>query len=90
MLSLKEMADFSGLSVSHYSFIFKKKTGFPPLEYFNHLKIQLACQYLLFSEMKIKDIGEMLGINDPYYFSRSFRRIMGVSPKFYRESRINQ
>jgi len=40
--------------------------------------------------MKIKDIGVMFGMNDPYYFSRAFSRIMGVSPKYYRESRSGQ
>jgi AraC-like DNA-binding protein len=90
MLTLKEMASSVGLSVSHFTFLFRKKTGFPPLEYFNHLKIQQACQYLLFTEMKIKDIAQALGLNDPYYFSRSFARTMGISPKFYRASRTHQ
>ncbi len=85
MLTLKEMADSVGLSASHFSFVFKKKTGFPPLEYFNQLKIQQACQYLIFTDMKIKDIAAMLGMNDQYYFSRAFTRIMGISPKHYRK-----
>jgi AraC-like DNA-binding protein len=85
MLTLKEMADSVGLSASHFSFVFKKTTGFPPLEYFNHLKIQQACQYLLFSDMKIKDIGAQLGMNDQYYFSRAFTKVMGISPKYYRK-----
>jgi len=90
MLSLEEMADSARLSVSYYSSLFKKKTGFPPLEYFNQLKIQQACQYLLFTDMKIKDIAINLGMIDPYYFSRAFKRIMSISPKLYRESRANQ
>ncbi len=90
MISLDEMANSARLSGSYYSSLFKKRTGFPPLEYFNHLKIQQACQYLLFTDMKIKDIASNLGMIDPYYFSRAFKRIMGISPKLYRESRANQ
>jgi len=89
-LSLQEMAAAAKLSVSHFSFLFRKKTGFPPLEYFNHLKIQRACQYLLFTNMKIKDIAKAMGVSDPYYFSRSFTRAMGVSPRYYRETRAGQ
>jgi len=85
MLTLKEISDSMGLSASHFSYIFKKNTGFSPLDYFNHLKIQQACQYLIFTDMKIKDIGAMLGMNDQYYFSRSFTKIMGISPKYYRK-----
>jgi len=86
MLTLKEIAGFTQLSVSHFSYLFKKKIGFPPLEYFNHMKIQQACQYLQFTDLKIKDIALKLGMKDPYYFSRVFSNIMGVSPKSYRVS----
>lgn len=84
-LSLEEIAAEAGLSPAHFSVVFKKKTGFSPIEYFNHLKIQKACQYLLFTEMLIKEIASEVGIADPYYFSRLFTRIMGISPNKYRE-----
>ena len=85
-LSLKEMASAAGLSVSHFSMVFRRSTGFPPLEYFNHLKMQQACQFLLFTRMKVKDIAGELGMPDPYYFSRCFTRTMGISPRQYRHS----
>ncbi len=87
MLSLEEIAKHVNLSSSHFSALFKKRTGFSPIEYFNHLKIQKACQYLLFSELLIKEIAYKLGIEDPYYFSRLFTKIMGISPNEYRERR---
>lgn len=88
VLSLEEMAKEVNLSSSHFSYLFKKKTGFSPIEYFNHLKVQKACQYLLFTKLRIKEISQELGIEDPYYFSRMFTKVMGMAPNDYREKRI--
>ncbi|GAA4729258.1 AraC family transcriptional regulator [Flavisolibacter ginsenosidimutans] len=83
-LSLRELAAEAHISPSHYAALFKKKTGYPPLEYFNHIKVQKACQYLHFTNLQIKEIAYKVGICDPYYFSRFFSNIMGVSPLEYR------
>lgn len=85
MLTLQQMAAAVNLSQSHFSFLFKSSTGFPPIEYFNHLKVQKACQYLLFTSLRIKEVAMQLGMEDPYYFSRMFTKVMGVSPAQYRE-----
>lgn len=87
VLSLEEIARSVNFSASHYSALFRKKTGFAPIEYFNHLKIQLACQYLHFTELRVKEIADKLGIEDPYYFSRLFTKLMGMSPNQYRSSK---
>src|SRR4029079_6006619 len=76
VLSLNELAYTSNLSISHFSTVFKKETGYSPIDYFNHLKIQKACQYLLFTNMNIKEISFSLGIEDQYYFSRMFSKLM--------------
>jgi len=88
-VTLEEMAGQVNLSPSHFSYLFKKKTGFSPIEYFNHLKIQKACQYLLFTNLRIKEISQQLGIEDQYYFSRLFNKIMGLAPNDYREKRAH-
>jgi YesN/AraC family two-component response regulator len=54
------------------------------MEYFNQLKIQKACQYLLYTELRIQEIADKLGIADPFYFSRMFSKLMGMSPQQYR------
>ncbi|MBO9617415.1 MAG: AraC family transcriptional regulator [Niabella sp.] len=85
VVSLKELAAFAHMSSSHFSALFKKKTGYPPLDYFNHLKIQKACQYLEFTDISVKELCYKLGLNDPFYFSRLFSRYMGESPVRYRK-----
>lgn len=86
-LSLQKLAAEVHVSPSHFSALFKKKTGYPPLEYFNHIKIQKACQYLQFTNLQVKEIAYKLGINDPFYFSRFFSNIMGLSPLEYRNKK---
>ena len=88
-LTIEQIASSVNLSVSHFSYLFKKKTGFSAIEYFNHLKMQKACQYILFTNMRISEIAFELGFSDPFYFSRLFTRTMSVSPNHYRVKKIH-
>ena len=82
-LTLKKLAEQAKLSSSHFSMVFKQKTGMPPLEYLIHLRIQQACQLLDHSEFKVNEIAQQIGYEDPYYFSRIFSKIMGIAPREY-------
>lgn len=84
--TIKELAVQSSYSVTHYSDLFKKKTGCSPMQYFSQLKIQKSCQYLYFTDLNIKQISVMVGFDDPYYFSRLFKKLMGYSPAKYRNT----
>lgn len=84
--SVKDLADQQNLSVSHYLRSFKAKTGQPPTAYFNQLKVQQSCQYLYFTDKNIKEICTLLGIDDQYYFSRLFTKLIGTSPSAYRKT----
>jgi AraC-like DNA-binding protein len=86
-LTLEQIAQAVNFSPSHFSLLFRKKTGFSPIEYFNHLKMQHACQYLLFTDKRVKEIALAVGISDQHYFSRIFKKTMGVSPQDYRLKR---
>jgi len=86
-LTLKEISDYVGFSSSHFSMLFQKKTSCSPLNYLSQLKIQEACHYLDFSDLKINQISLMLGFDDPFYFSRIFTKIMGSSPSEYRSKK---
>jgi AraC-like DNA-binding protein len=59
----------------------------PPIDYFIHLKIQKACQLLYKDNIKVKEVAEAIGYEDPYYFSRLFKKYMNVSPEQYKAMR---
>jgi AraC-like DNA-binding protein len=83
-LTVEDMAGNNNLSVSHFSNLFRKATGIPPIDYFIQLKMQKACQLLYANDAKIKNVAAELGYEDPYYFSRIFKKYIGSSPEQYR------
>lgn len=83
---LAQIASYTGYSPSQFSARFVKDTGSPPIEYFNRMKIRYACRLLENSRLKINIICHKVGIADPYYFSRLFKRLTGLSPADYRRS----
>lgn len=86
-LTLADLAAHIGYSPSHFSVLFSKRTGYAPLTYFNQLKIQQACQLLDFTDMKVNQICYKIGIEDTYYFSRLFSKVMGMSPREYKKQK---
>lgn len=86
-LSLDTLAHYSQLSKFHFAKKFKELTDSSPIQHFINMKIQHACSQLDNSDIAIKDIASGLGYSDPYYFSRLFKKLVGISPKQYRDSR---
>lgn len=84
-ITLDNIAQSVHLSTSFFSRKFKQDTGYAPIEYFNHLRIQKACQLLHFSQLRVNEVATELGIDDPFYFSRLFKQQMGISPAEYRK-----
>jgi AraC-like DNA-binding protein len=85
-VSLAEMAKHAELSESHFSRLFKEQTGHSPINYFIYLKMQHACSMLTLTQLSVKEISESMGYNDAYYFSRLFKKFIGISPREYRRS----
>lgn len=78
-LSLELLADRVSMSESSFRHNFKNITGFSPRQYLIGLRLRQACQLLFLG----KDIGEaarLAGFNDRAYFSRLFKKHMGMSP----------
>jgi len=83
-LTINEMARIISYSPSKFYRLFKSQTGYSPLDYFIHLKMQSACDYLNNSDLRIKEIAPLVGYEDQYLFTRIFTRIVGQSPRKYR------
>ena len=84
-LSLNQISKEAGYSPTYFTTLFKKETNYSPLSYFSHLKIVKACEFLDYTRIKIKDISFTLGYNDPYYFTKDFKKKMGMAPRQYRK-----
>lgn len=85
-LTVEDFAARYNFSASYFSSLFRKATGMPPIDYFIHLKIQKACQLLFQNNLKVKDVAEAVGYDDPYHFSRLFKKHMNVSPEQYKST----
>ena len=83
-ITMAEVLRYVGYSQSHFSTVFKKKTGMSPLSYFNRLKVEHACKLLKTTDLKVNMICYKVGIEDPLYFSRLFSKVMGMSPSEFR------
>ncbi|RVT73341.1 AraC family transcriptional regulator [Flavobacterium sufflavum] len=86
VLSIETLANQAFYSVSRYSELFKQKTGYSPIQFFIRLKIQKSCEYLNFTNLNIKEICKEVGFDDPYYFSRMFKKQIGLSPMQYKKT----
>ncbi len=84
-LKLQEIAAATGLSASHFSRLFQNSTGHSPIDYFIQLKVQRACRLLDHPGWLVADVSREMGFDDQFYFSRVFRKVMGVSPAIYRK-----
>ena len=77
--------DAAGFSRGHLRRVFKEVTGMTPLAWMNYQRIESAKRY--FRQYPgiytVKEVGVMVGITDPYYFSKMFKKVTGVSPALY-------
>jgi AraC family transcriptional regulator of arabinose operon len=84
-----ELARLVGVSPSHLTALFRKATGGGVVAHHSALRMARARLLLDGSDLPVARIGEDLGYDDPFYFSRQFRRFHGVSPTDYRRRDIH-
>ena len=74
------------ISEPHLRRIFKSKTGISPIKYITLLRIEKAKNMLKNSNCTVCEISSLCGFCDAYYFSREFKKEVGVSPTEYRKN----
>lgn len=88
--NFRQEVDFEALAAEHamsYSTLrqaMRKITGQAPAHYLTTLRCEAARQLLSDTDLSVKEIGARVGIDDPYTFSRIFKRSVGVSPQAFR------
>ncbi len=85
-LNLDSIAATCSLSKYHFSSKYKKLTGYSPIKHFLNMKIEHACHLLDSGTLSVKEIAALVGYDDALYFSRLFRKTIGLSPTEYRRS----
>ncbi len=83
-ISLQTAARDLGITRGHLARIFKDETGHTFLEALTEYRMNRAQTMLRDARAKINEVAEALGYHDPAYFSRVFRRHLGVSPREFR------
>jgi AraC-like DNA-binding protein len=83
-ININEIAKGCRLSPSHFRKLFREYHGFSPRFMHNQAVIQKACELLAYGKMNVSEIASKLGYSNVHNFSRSFSKIMKVSPKKYR------
>lgn len=83
-LSLNTMRDEFAISVSYFSAIFKAGTGTTFVDYLTQVRINKAREILSLTEKRANEIAAEVGFADPHYFSITFKRVTGLTPREYR------
>lgn len=84
-IEFKSLAVRFGISYTYLSTIFKKHKEMTPMKYLLTVRVNKAKEFIESdSEITFKQVAELVGYNDPHYFSRIFRSMTGLTPSEYR------
>ncbi len=84
-IKLEELAKNAGFSYSYFSYLFKKETGKTLTEYIQMVRIEAAKKLLVEKERNVSEIAELVGYSDIKFFTKQFKKTLGVSPNEYRK-----
>ena len=83
-ISLDELAEVIGYSKSYLCQIFREETGTTINAYLNDVRINHALNLLMNPMLNVAEVGEKCGYNSVYYFTKAFKKAMGVPPGSFR------
>jgi transcriptional regulator GlxA family with amidase domain len=83
-ISINEYAKNQHMSVCWFIRIFKNYINMTPMQYITSIRINKAKELLTCTDYSIKEIGMIIGYDNPLYFSRIFKKNTGLSPSQYR------
>ena len=86
-LSVADMARVVGISQYYFSKLFKTSTGTTPHQYVMRQRVERAQELLCQSQTPLVSVATQVGFETQSHFTSVFRRLLGVTPKRYREMR---
>lgn len=87
-ISIPDLARLEGMCMTTYNLLFKEQIGLPPTKYVIKLRIEHARNLLESTDLSVEEIGQLCGYPDINFFSRIFKKYVGVSPSNYRKQII--
>ncbi|MBD3107467.1 helix-turn-helix transcriptional regulator [Bacillus sp. AGMB 02131] len=88
--SISELADQFGIERRRFAYLFAQSTGMSPVQYITDIRLKTACQLLKTTNDPISHIAEHIGYPDNFYFSRLFKKHIGMNPSSYRQHAANK
>ena len=85
---ISKYAEVCGISERNFYAYFKKWCGKSPVHYRNEIRLTAAASLLKRSNLTVSEIAFKTGFDDPYYFSRLFKKKHGVSPAAFRQASV--
>ena len=83
-ITLEEMADYFSFNPNYLSSYLKKNIGMTFIKLVHLQRVNVAAEYLQYTKASIEQISLKVGYENPSYFYKMFRKILGLSPKEYR------
>jgi two-component system, response regulator YesN len=83
-LSLIKIANNMHLTTVHICHVFKKETGMTVMQYLTNYRIEKAQALLKLKQIKLVEVADRVGFSDANYFTRSFKKVTGITPSDYR------
>lgn len=85
-ISLNRVAQTVGMSPNHFSSIFSQELGTTFIEYLIGKRMERAKELLRTTQLRSSEVAYRVGYRDPHYFSSTFKKIQGMTPREYRVS----
>lgn len=83
-ISVNDIADVMGINSVYCGALFKKHEKCTINRYINHIRINHAASLIKTTNLNISEIAYLVGFNDIYYFSKTFKRLKGLSPSVFK------
>ena len=85
-ITLTSISEKHNISISHLSEMIRDELGMSYSEYIISKRIQRAKELLADETLSVNEVGEAVGYKDYYYFTKVFKRVVGITPSKYRKN----
>lgn len=89
-ITLEEVAKYVGFSPNYFSRLFKTEFNQSFIDYLTNVRVEAAKELVMEKDKTISDIAWEVGYHDPNYFTKVFKKIVGLTPSEYKEEKYNE